>query len=38
MNIRLETIRDCLEGAVPGYLATCAADGTPNITALSQVQ
>ncbi len=38
MKIRLETIRDCLEGSVPGHLATCDVDGTPNITALSQAQ
>ena len=38
MRIRLESIRDCLEGAIPGQIATCAADGTPNVAYLSQVQ
>jgi adenylate cyclase len=34
----LEAIRDCLEGAVPGVMATCAADGTPNVAYLSQME
>jgi hypothetical protein len=34
---RLESIRACLDGAIPGVIATCAADGTPNIAYLSQV-
>lgn len=38
MSITLDTIRDCLEGNVPGNIATCAADGTPNVAYLSQVQ
>jgi adenylate cyclase len=38
MTLRLDLIRDCLEGAVPGVMATCAADGTPNIAYLSQVE
>jgi adenylate cyclase len=38
MKIRLEAIRSCLEGGVPGNIATVAADGTPNIAYLSQVQ
>ena len=38
MKIRLEAIRDCLEGGVPGNIATVAPDGTPNIAYLSQVQ
>lgn len=37
-GVRLHTIRECLEGAVPGNMATCAADGTPNVTYLSQVE
>ncbi len=36
--VRADAIRDCFDGAVPGYVATCAPDGTPNITPLSQVQ
>lgn len=38
MRLRADAIRECLDGAVPGYVATCAPDGTPNITALSQAQ
>lgn len=34
----LDSLRDCLEGGVPSVLATCAADGTPNITYVSQVE
>ena len=32
-----ESIRDCLDGAVPAIVATCAADGTPNASLVSQV-
>jgi adenylate cyclase len=38
MKIKLDTIRECLEGGIPGTIATCAADGTPNIAYLSQAQ
>ena len=38
MKIRPEAIRDCLEGVIPGTIATAASDGTPNIAYLSQVQ
>jgi hypothetical protein len=34
----LDAIRECLEGATPGILATCAPDGTPNVSYLSQIQ
>lgn len=33
----LGTIRSCLEGAIPAMMATCAADGTPNVAYISQV-
>jgi len=36
--IDLDAIRPCLEGAIPGVMATCAADGTPNVTYVSQVE
>jgi len=38
MKIRLDAIRDCLEGTVPGNIATVSPDGIPNIAYLSQVQ
>jgi adenylate cyclase len=38
MMVRLEAIRDCLDGAVPGNIATASPEGTPNIAYLSQVQ
>ena len=33
----VDAIRDCLEGAMPASVATCAPDGTPNVWYLSQV-
>lgn len=35
--LTLESIRECLDGAIPSAIATCAADGTPNVTYVSQV-
>jgi adenylate cyclase len=33
----VEAIRDALDGAIPGVIATCARDGTPNVSFVSQV-
>ena len=33
----LDAIRPCFEGAIPAIMATCAADGTPNLAYISQV-
>jgi adenylate cyclase len=38
MNPVLDSIRECLDGIIPGTIATCAAGGTPNVTFLSQVE
>lgn len=37
MSPTLESIRGSLEGVIPATLATCAADGTPNVTYVSQI-
>lgn len=37
MNLCLDAIRGCFEGAIPATIATCAPDGTPNVAYLSQV-
>ncbi len=37
MTIALDAIRECLDGTFPALLATCAADGTPNVTLVSEV-
>lgn len=38
MSVRLDNIRECLEGIVPGHIATCDAAGMPNLAYLSQVE
>lgn len=38
MSIRIETIRECLDGVIPGLIATCDGEGVPNLAYLSQVQ
>lgn len=37
MKPSLDTLRPCLDGAIPAVLATCAPDGTPNVAYASQV-
>lgn len=37
MTLALAALRPCFEGAAPAVIATCAADGTPNVANLSQV-
>jgi adenylate cyclase len=34
----LDAIRPCLEGTIPGVMATCGSDGMPNVTYVSQVE
>lgn len=38
MKPGLDTIRACLEGAIPGVLATCGSDGLPNVSYVSEVE
>lgn len=38
MTLRLDSIRECFEGVIPGHIATCDPDGIPNLAYLSQVQ
>lgn len=38
MTLKVDAIRECLEGVVPGIMATADPDGTPNVAYLSQVQ
>jgi adenylate cyclase len=37
VTLTVDAIRDCFEGAVPSLVATCAPDGTPNVSYVSQV-
>ena len=36
-SLRLEDLWACFQGIIPAGLSTCAGDGTPNITFISQV-
>lgn len=38
MTLKIDAIRACFEGVIPGTMATADLDGTPNISYLSQVQ
>jgi adenylate cyclase len=35
--VALDEIRACFEGAIPAVMATCSADGVPNVAYISQV-
>jgi hypothetical protein len=37
LSVALEDIPRCFQGVVPSWLATCSADGVPNVTVLSIV-
>jgi adenylate cyclase len=37
LSVPLAQLRDCFEGVLPAVIATCAPDGTPNVTYLSKV-
>lgn len=37
-TLSLDLIRPCLEGVIPGVVATCDRDGVPNVAYLSQVE
>ena len=37
MSLTVDAIRECLEGNIPSLVATCAPDGTPNVSYVSQV-
>jgi adenylate cyclase len=38
MTLKVDAIRECLEGVIPGTMATASPDGMPNVAYLSQVQ
>lgn len=37
MSIALSSIRQCLDGGTPSVIATCSADGAPNVSYVSEV-
>lgn len=37
MNLTLNAIRPCLDGVIPGVVATCDPDGLPNVSYVSQI-
>jgi hypothetical protein len=37
LSVALEDIARCFQGVIPSWLATCSADGVPNVTVLSIV-
>jgi adenylate cyclase len=37
VTLTIDAIRDCFEGSIPSLVATCAPDGTPNVSYVSQV-
>jgi hypothetical protein len=37
MTVRLQDLARCFQGVAPAIICTCARDGTPNVTYLSQV-
>ncbi|HEV8712148.1 MAG TPA: pyridoxamine 5'-phosphate oxidase family protein [Candidatus Binatia bacterium] len=37
MGVLPDEIKPAMEGVIPSHVGTCSLDGTPNVTALSQV-